>query len=205
MGTPSTKLSTEGQALVADFRKVVEQAKYLLLTKNEGNLLQDFIWQSQQMEGGNAALPGAPVDKHAPGVMVGKDAAPEFHAQTLPAGRTPSSSTFQPNPDTNTLRQPGNPATSDTITGATSAEVHTGYGHPGQGQTSQELHGGGKKERSGLTGVGADQGDAFREQGLDRDHLKGGKAENAKDGEEVGVGAQERTPVGAEEVADELK
>ncbi len=44
-------------------RDVIEQAKYLLLTKNEGNLLQDFIWQSQQIEGGNATLPGAPVDK----------------------------------------------------------------------------------------------------------------------------------------------
>ena len=62
MATPSQRLSTEGQALVADFRSVVEQVKYLLLTKNEGNLLQDFIWQSQKIEGGNAAIPGAPVD-----------------------------------------------------------------------------------------------------------------------------------------------
>jgi hypothetical protein len=49
--------------LVADFRDVVEQAKLLLLSKNQGNLLQDFIWQSQKIEGGDAALPGAPVDK----------------------------------------------------------------------------------------------------------------------------------------------
>jgi hypothetical protein len=48
--------------LVADFRSVVEQAKYLILTKNEGNLLQDFIWESQKIDGGNAALPNAPVD-----------------------------------------------------------------------------------------------------------------------------------------------
>ena len=48
---------------MADFRNVVEQAKYLLLTKNEGNLLQDFIWQSQKIDGGDAALPNAPVDK----------------------------------------------------------------------------------------------------------------------------------------------
>ncbi|KAF4627257.1 hypothetical protein G7Y89_g10895 [Cudoniella acicularis] len=60
---PSKKLSAEGQALVADFRDVVQQAKYLLLTKNQGNLLQDFIWQSQKIDGGNAALPGAPVNK----------------------------------------------------------------------------------------------------------------------------------------------
>ncbi|TAQ89618.1 hypothetical protein B7494_g2058 [Chlorociboria aeruginascens] len=59
---PSTKLSAEGQGLVKDFRDVVEQAKYLLLTKNEGNILQDFIWQSQHIDGANATLPGAPVD-----------------------------------------------------------------------------------------------------------------------------------------------
>ncbi|KAE8451477.1 hypothetical protein EG329_003550 [Mollisiaceae sp. DMI_Dod_QoI] len=63
LSNPSNKLSTEGLALVADFRTVVEEAKYLLLSKNEGNLLQDFIWQSQKIDGGNAALPGAPVDK----------------------------------------------------------------------------------------------------------------------------------------------
>lgn len=63
LSNPSKKLSPEGQALVADFRNVVSEAKYLLLSKNEGNVLQDFIWQSQKIDGGNAALPGAPVDK----------------------------------------------------------------------------------------------------------------------------------------------
>jgi hypothetical protein len=63
LSNPSQKLSAEGRALVADFRDVVEQAKYLLLTKNEGNLLQDFIWQSQKIDGGDAALPNAPIDK----------------------------------------------------------------------------------------------------------------------------------------------
>jgi len=63
IANPSKKLSAEGQALVADFRDVVKQAQHLLLSKNEGNLLQDFIWQSQKIDGGNAAVPGAPVDK----------------------------------------------------------------------------------------------------------------------------------------------
>lgn len=63
MANPSKNLSSEGQALVADFRNVVEQAKYMLLTKNEGNVLQDFIWESQKISGGNARIPGAPVDK----------------------------------------------------------------------------------------------------------------------------------------------
>lgn len=63
LANPSKKLSTEGQGLVADFRSVVEQAKILLLTKNEGNLIQDFIWQTQNLDGGNAATPNAPIDK----------------------------------------------------------------------------------------------------------------------------------------------
>jgi hypothetical protein len=62
MTSPSEKLSAEGQELVRDFQDVVNQAKYMLLTKNEGNLLQDFVWQTQQIDGGNAATPNAPVD-----------------------------------------------------------------------------------------------------------------------------------------------
>jgi hypothetical protein len=63
LASPSKKLSSEGQKLVADLRKVIEQAKLLVLSKNEGNLLQDFIWQTQQISGADAKLPGAPVDK----------------------------------------------------------------------------------------------------------------------------------------------
>lgn len=50
---------------MADLRSVIEQAKYLILTKNEGNLLQDFIWQTEQManRGVEASVPGAPIDK----------------------------------------------------------------------------------------------------------------------------------------------
>ncbi|KAF2746134.1 hypothetical protein M011DRAFT_468994 [Sporormia fimetaria CBS 119925] len=63
LSSPSKKLSSEGQQLVADAKEVVEQAKLLLLTKNDGNLLQDFIWQTQQISGGQAGTPNAPVDK----------------------------------------------------------------------------------------------------------------------------------------------
>ncbi|KAL9115589.1 MAG: hypothetical protein Q9187_007257, partial [Circinaria calcarea] len=63
LSNPSAKLSEEGKHLVKDFRDVVEQAKVLLLTKNEGDLLQDFIWQTQHIGGGNAQLPGAPINK----------------------------------------------------------------------------------------------------------------------------------------------
>ena len=49
--------------MVADLQEVIKQAKNLLLTKNEGNLLQDFIWQTQHLSGGDAKFPGAPTDK----------------------------------------------------------------------------------------------------------------------------------------------
>ena len=60
--------------LVADLRDVILKAKHLFLTKNEGDLLQDFIWQSQSVSGGDAKLPGAPVDK-ATAQQHGNDAA----------------------------------------------------------------------------------------------------------------------------------
>jgi len=50
--------------LIADVRDVVEKAKILMLTKNEGNLLQDFIWQCRGINGGSAGTPNAPVDKN---------------------------------------------------------------------------------------------------------------------------------------------
>jgi hypothetical protein len=64
MRNPSRKLSPEGQVLVHDFHNLVEQAKQMVLTKNSGNLLQDFIWQTQNLDV-NVKAPGAPVDKDA--------------------------------------------------------------------------------------------------------------------------------------------
>jgi hypothetical protein len=63
LANPSPKLSSEGKVLVADLRDVIEQAKVLLLTKNDGNLLQDFIWQTSHISGGSTRLPGAPIDR----------------------------------------------------------------------------------------------------------------------------------------------
>ena len=91
------------------------------------------------------------MQQHAPGVKVGNDAAPEFNAQTLPAGTAPSDRTFAPNAQNEIPGQAMNPNISketwtsaqDTIGGATSADVHTGYGHPGSGQTGKEIHGDG--------------------------------------------------------------
>ncbi|RAL67776.1 hypothetical protein DID88_008504 [Monilinia fructigena] len=63
LSKPSEKLSQEGQVLVQEFRSVVEQAQHLLLSKNSDEILQDFIWQCQMINGGAAAVPGAPIDQ----------------------------------------------------------------------------------------------------------------------------------------------
>ena len=61
--SPSKKLSSEGQVLVADVRDAVTQVKRLLLSKNDGNLLQDFIWQTQQFDPTAINTPNTPVSK----------------------------------------------------------------------------------------------------------------------------------------------
>ncbi|KAI1362221.1 hypothetical protein F5Y08DRAFT_279318 [Xylaria arbuscula] len=63
LSNPSKRLSSEGQELVAEFVDVVKQAKLLLLSKNEGNLLQDFIWQTQQFDASTISTPDAPISK----------------------------------------------------------------------------------------------------------------------------------------------
>lgn len=63
LSSPSTKLSAEGQHLVADVRTAVEEAKKLLLSKNEGNLIQEFIWDAQGITGANTQAPNAPIDR----------------------------------------------------------------------------------------------------------------------------------------------
>lgn len=63
LATPSKKLSEDGQHMVTDLRDVIKQAKLLLLSKNEGNLLQEFIWDAQGITGANANTPNLPVDK----------------------------------------------------------------------------------------------------------------------------------------------
>ncbi|KAI1277727.1 hypothetical protein F5Y07DRAFT_388372 [Xylaria sp. FL0933] len=63
LSNPSKRLSAEGRELVAEFVDVVKQAQKLLLSKNEGNLLQDFIWQTQQFDAASVATPNTPVSK----------------------------------------------------------------------------------------------------------------------------------------------
>ena len=42
---------------------MVQQAKHLFLTKNDGNLLQDFIWQCQHITAGDAKVTNSALDK----------------------------------------------------------------------------------------------------------------------------------------------
>lgn len=110
---------------------------------------------------------------HAPGVHASpNDDVPEFSAQQVPIGTAPKDRLFEPNAaqsEAPNVAAEGNANPDEAgardniaqagIAGATSADVHKGWGHPGQGQTSTELrHDGqhsGKKQGTGLAGVGA--------------------------------------------------
>lgn len=63
LSSPPEKLSSDGKVLIKDLRNVIDQAKKLLLTKNEGELLQDFVWQTQHITASDAKRPGLPVGK----------------------------------------------------------------------------------------------------------------------------------------------
>ncbi|KAH6603519.1 hypothetical protein Trco_008294 [Trichoderma cornu-damae] len=62
---PSDKLSDDGKLLVQDTREVVKLAKQLLLSKNHGNLVQDFIWQTAHYDTKSFKSPESPVTKDA--------------------------------------------------------------------------------------------------------------------------------------------
>lgn len=154
--------------------------------------------------------------------MVGNDAAPEFSAKILPAGSAPASKTYQPNPVNETPGQADNDLAGrshgkedtttsalDTLGGATSADVHTGYGHPGSGQTSSEIRHEGKsgrdRERLGLVGQAGGSGVTGEEsidiKRLQKDHQGGHITEREHN---VSLdGAESRVPVQAEQVASE--
>lgn len=168
---------------------------------------------------------------------MGNDAKPEFQAQTLPAGTAPADRTFQfvtstpssfllqarltlhrPNPDgeappvakyqSEADPQSGSAAAQDTLIGATSADVHSGLGHPGAGQSSKELRhdgqGGGKNPGVGLEGVGA----TVRQDTINA-HDPAFANQRAMNKDEAVIGrsdvpsAEERLPEGAETVASE--
>ena len=63
LASPPAELSPEGQNIVQDLRSVIVHAKRLILVKNEGNLIQEFIWEAKQERDTGAKAPGAPVDQ----------------------------------------------------------------------------------------------------------------------------------------------
>jgi hypothetical protein len=63
IASPPAELSADGKVLVADMCNVIRQAQALVLTKNSGNLLQDFIWQTRQFDPHSVNAPKSPVDK----------------------------------------------------------------------------------------------------------------------------------------------
>ncbi|PHH68648.1 hypothetical protein CDD80_7372 [Ophiocordyceps camponoti-rufipedis] len=63
LSEPDPKLSDDGKLLVKDTREMVEKAQHLILSKNEGNLIQDFIWQTTQFDAKSIHGPDRPIDK----------------------------------------------------------------------------------------------------------------------------------------------
>ncbi|KAI1073530.1 hypothetical protein F5B20DRAFT_501203 [Whalleya microplaca] len=165
---------------------------------------------AQQGEFRSRVAPSKPLTTkgHAPGVKVGNEAVPEFHMETHAPGSAPREATHQPRPaEGEEYASYSAPSASETLGGATSADVHAGLGKPMQGQEGRELHGAHlgrrKKESAGLEGVGASVGvDSVREKGADLPEgvYKGGKGGK---GSVDYPGAEERVPVSAEEVAAE--
>lgn len=154
--------------------------------------------------------------QHAPGVLVGNDKVPEFEAKTLPPGTAPADRTFKPQnenevPPIGMDQGDELDQATDTIGGTTSADVHTGLGHPGSGMTSQEIRHDGEKGRKNpgksLEGVGA----ATREFKTVDERDPDMKHHRALDNDEAEVGrgtvggapAEDREPVSAEQVASE--
>lgn len=57
LAKPSQELSEEGRVLVQDVRKVIEESKKLILSKNDGQLLQEFIWDAQRISADDVQKP----------------------------------------------------------------------------------------------------------------------------------------------------
>lgn len=150
--------------------------------------------------------------QHKPGNEQGKEAQPEFHAETYPPGTAPKEHTFRPDA---TYEAPaaGQPVEQP---GWTSGDVHNAHGfeegRPMEGQTSREQRGAHpgkrKKERSGLEGVGATGPEQPTVEGKVRqgafDEDEAARGARGKSGREEGglnwPGAEEREPARAEDM-----
>ncbi|KAL3476368.1 hypothetical protein BJX99DRAFT_142095 [Aspergillus californicus] len=61
--SPSGELSQEGRALVQDLRQVIEEAKRLILSKNDGQILQEFIYDAEQVTADDVQKPDVSVSR----------------------------------------------------------------------------------------------------------------------------------------------
>lgn len=101
--------------------------------------------------------------QHQPGQKTSPaDFVPTFHTQTLSPGTAPEDRTFVPRNVENIVGDEIFPTGTEGMPGSTSADVHQGIGHPGQGMTSREIRHDGqqqgkgpKRERLGLAKHGA--------------------------------------------------
>lgn len=147
-----------------------------------------------------------PYFKHKPGVLVGNDRVPEFHAEAHPPGTAPADQTFQPKPEGQIPGGSEDGASgaraSTTLGGATSADVHQGLGHPGSGQTSKELHGG-HRSKEGHFAAPAD-GSIGMEDSIGSRKLDIGHTDRGKDSANYPT-ANDRVPESAETVASERR
>jgi hypothetical protein len=94
---------------------------------------------------------------------------------------------------------------SSTLTGASSSDVHTGLGHPGQGQTSKELRHPDKKGGNGLVGLAdsVEQGNVkvLKDDPTHAQQRNLGDVPTGQRGNTGGLAAQEMEPESAERVA----
>ncbi|KAL5340832.1 hypothetical protein BJX70DRAFT_95678 [Aspergillus crustosus] len=63
LSKPSQKLSEEGRVLVEDLRVVIEEAKKLILSKNDGQLLQEFIYDAENVKADDVQKPDVAVSR----------------------------------------------------------------------------------------------------------------------------------------------
>lgn len=125
------------------------------------------------------------------------DFVPEFNAKTYPPGTAPEDSTYTARMVDKTGSQANNPdaershgkesiktTAESTLAGATPKDVHHGLGHPGVGQTSNEIRQNGehgrKHQANGLEGVGTYRQDRFErnladQRGIDCEGVLGGQ------------------------------
>lgn len=64
LGSPPEDLSSESREIIEDVKEVIASARNLILVKNEGNLIQEFIWDAENVsQPSSIRQPVAGIDK----------------------------------------------------------------------------------------------------------------------------------------------